>query len=214
MVQIRKGTLVRLLLVRHGQTTSNVRHVIDTADPGAALTDLGREQAKALVGALAEESIDVVIASTLLRAQQTASPIARARDLPLGVRDGIREIGAGDLEMRGDTAASEQYVTTILSWADGDLDPVMPGGGGGRDMLAAFDEVVAEVEASGVATAVLVSHLAAIVTWAVARAANVDTVFAVGHWLPNTGIVILEGSGSHWVVECWSGAPMPAIPLG
>lgn len=205
---------MRLLLVRHGQTISNVRHVIDTADPGAPLTDLGRQQAEALVGALADESIDVVIASTLVRARQTATPIARARDLPLGVRDGIREIGAGDLEMRGDSAAAERYVTTILSWADGDLDPVMPGGGGGRDMLAAFDEVVAEVEASGAATAVLVSHGAAIVTWAVARAANVDTVFAVGNWLPNTGTVILEGSGAHWLVECWSGDPVPVIPLG
>src|ERR1019366_6883576 len=86
---------MRLLLIRHGQTTSNVLHLLDTAEPGAALTDLGMAQAEGLVGALCDESIDLVMASTLLRAQQTAIPLALARALPLGIRDGIREIGAG-----------------------------------------------------------------------------------------------------------------------
>jgi broad specificity phosphatase PhoE len=205
---------VRLLLVRHGQTTSNVRHLLDTAEPGAALTDLGRQQADALVGVLADESIDVLMASTLLRAQQTANPLALAHALPLGVRHGIREIGAGELEMRGDTMATHRYQANALDWAAGDLASRISGGGTGRDMLAAFDEVVAEVESSGAATAVLVSHGAAIVTWAAVRAANADAAYMARHPLANTGIVILEGSSAtQWLALSWNGDPVPVGQL-
>jgi release factor glutamine methyltransferase len=38
---------VRLLLIRHGQTPSNVLGLLDTAPPGPGLTDLGVEQAAA-----------------------------------------------------------------------------------------------------------------------------------------------------------------------
>lgn len=205
---------MRLLLIRHGQTTSNVLRLLDTAEPGAALTDLGMEQADGLVDALCDESIDVVMASTLLRAQQTATPLSLARALPLAIRDGIREIGAGELEMRGDVAASDQYQATALDWAAGEFDSVIAGAGGGRDMLAAFDEVVAEAESSGAATAALVSHGAAIVTWVASRATNVDAAFAAENPLANTGIVILEGSSAaQWLALSWSGDLVPAKQL-
>jgi probable phosphoglycerate mutase len=201
---------VRLLLIRHGQTTSNVLHLLDTAEPGAALTDLGMQQADGLVGALSGESIDVLMASTLRRAQQTATPLALARALPLG----IREIGAGELEMRGDAAAAHQYQATALDWAAGELTSLIAGAGAGRDMLAAFDEVVAEAESSGAATVVFVSHGAAIVTWAAARVANIDAAFVAENPLANAGIVILEGSSAaQWLALSWSGDPVPARQL-
>ena len=37
----------RLVLVRHGQSHGNVERRLDTRPPGAELTDLGREQARA-----------------------------------------------------------------------------------------------------------------------------------------------------------------------
>src|ERR1019366_5374164 len=107
--------------------------------------------------------------------------------------------------MRGDAVASELYQATALDWAAGELDSVIAGAGAGRDMLTAFDEVVAEAESSGAATAVLVSHGAAIITWAGARVANVDASFVAKNPLANTGIVILEGSSAGgWVAVSWS----------
>ena len=38
-----------LILLRHGQTTSNVDRLLDTRLPGAALTELGQEQALSLI---------------------------------------------------------------------------------------------------------------------------------------------------------------------
>jgi len=51
---------VRLLLIRHGQTSSNVRRLLDTAVPGADLTDEGLAQAGRLVGELEQQPLDAI----------------------------------------------------------------------------------------------------------------------------------------------------------
>ncbi len=200
---------MRLLLVRHGQTYSNIARAIDTAYPGAELTDLGRQQAQRLAASLAGERIDVIAASTLLRAQQTAGPAAEARDLSVLTFDGLREIDAGDLEMNTDSASSDIYQGVMASWSTGELDVQMPGGTTGHEFLARFDEAIQAIEAAtaaaaqgagetlpaaDAATAVVVSHGASIRAWVAIRCDGVDVVATVGPHLVNTGMFILEGS--------------------
>ncbi|MDN8580211.1 histidine phosphatase family protein [Corynebacterium bovis] len=74
--------MTRLYLIRHGQTTSNLVHALDTRLPGASLTDLGREQATAAGSALAQVTRRVAVVSSLAaRAHQTAAVLATvARD--------------------------------------------------------------------------------------------------------------------------------------
>ena len=43
---------MRLLLIRHAQTPYNITGALDTAYPGAELTELGQRQARALPGGL------------------------------------------------------------------------------------------------------------------------------------------------------------------
>ncbi|MER6953330.1 MULTISPECIES: histidine phosphatase family protein [unclassified Streptomyces] len=205
---------MRLLLIRHGQTTANVDYLLDTAVPGAGLTELGEQQAAALPQALADEDIDALYASTLVRTQLTAAPLAAARGLDVLVRDGIREISAGDLEMLpGDSEHGELYMRTVFAWAAGDVDLRMPGGESGAEFLARYDGVVAEAAASGARTVALVSHGAAIRGWAAARVDGVDVPFAAAHRLANTGTVVLEGSPADgWKVLKWAGAT--ATPAG
>lgn len=69
----------RLFLVRHGQTTSNAIHALDTALPGADLTDLGREQATEAGRILATRTRKArILSSQAARAQQTAVNLAHA----------------------------------------------------------------------------------------------------------------------------------------
>lgn len=199
---------MRLILVRHGETPTNVDYLLDTAVPGPGLTALGERQAAALPGALADEEIEAVYASTLIRTQLTAAPLAAARGLEVRVRDGIREISAGDLEMvHGHSEQGERYLRTVFAWAAGDTDLRLPGGESGTEFLARYDAVVAEAADSGAGTVALVSHSAAIRTWSAARAHNVDVPFAAGHRLANTGVVVLEGSPADgWKALIWAGA--------
>ncbi|MGV9573182.1 histidine phosphatase family protein, partial [Streptomyces nigra] len=136
---------MRLLLVRHGQTTANVDYLLDTAPPGAPLTPLGEQQAAALPDALADEDIEAVYASTLIRTQATAAPLAAARGLDVRVRDGIREVSAGDMELLdGHAEDAEPYMRTVFAWAAGDTALRMPGGESGDEALGRYDAVIAE----------------------------------------------------------------------
>lgn len=199
---------MRLILIRHGQTSSNVADLLDTGEPGADLTALGREQAAAVPGVLADEHIDVVYASTLVRTQQTAEPLLAERGLDLRVREGIREVRAGDLEMLGDEASIRAYVGTIFGWAE-DPRRRVPGGENGLEVWQRYDEVVAEAHADGVETAVMFSHGAVIRSWTAVRAENVTVEHAAYHPLSNTGVVVLEGSPREgWWAHLWEGRPL------
>jgi broad specificity phosphatase PhoE len=199
---------MRLLLVRHGETPSNLDHLLDTAVPGPGLTPLGEAQAAALPEALADEDVEALYASTLLRTQLTAAPLAAARSLAVTVRDGIREVSAGDLEMLpGESPEGQEYMRTVFAWAAGETALRIPGGESGEEALSRYDAVIAEAAASGARTVAMVSHGAAIRMWTAARAHNVDITFAAARPLKNTGVVILEGSPSDgWKALSWEGA--------
>ncbi|MEU7053921.1 histidine phosphatase family protein, partial [Streptomyces eurythermus] len=164
----------------------------------------------------AGEDIDALYASPLVRTQQTAAPLAAARGLEVLVRDGIRELSAGDLEMLpGHTPEGRRYLRTAFAWASGDTALRMPGGESGAAALARYDAVVAEAAASGARTVAMISHGAAIRVWTAARAANVDVTFAAARPLENTGVIILEGTPSDgWKALSWEGAAVTPADEG
>lgn len=197
---------MRLILVRHGQTPANVDGVLESTVPGPGLTALGHEQAEELVDALSDEKIDAIFVSSMIRTHLTAAPLVAARGIEPLVRDGLREIAAGDVEGNTDEASVHQYVHTLLAWCGGDLDVRMPGAETGHEVIARFDEVVDEAEALGVDSVVLVSHGAMIRAWCARRTGNVDLDFVSNHYVVNTGIVVIEGSSATgWEVESWLG---------
>ncbi len=185
--------------------------LLDTAAPGADLTAIGREQAVGVISVLAGERIDRVVASPLARTVQTATPIAEERGLDLGIHAGLREVLAGELELRADREAHQTYLRTVFAWASGDLSATMPGRPEtGTGFFERYDAAV-EAALDGVETALCVSHGAAIRTWSAARGVNVDGGFGAEHGLPNTGVVILDrdGTGS-WRVDTWTDRRFPA----
>ena len=202
---------MRLLLIRHAQVPPNVLGVLDTDAPGPSLTDLGREQARALDGTLGDEPIEAAWASTLVRTQETIQPTAAARNLPVTVLDGLREVRAGDLEGERTREAQRAYMFTIFDWASGDRDRRMPGGESGHEFFARFDGALEQVAASGAEDAVVVSHGAAIRCWS-ATVEGADRHFLASHPLPNTGIVAVEGSPGAWRMRAWREFP-PGQPV-
>ncbi len=204
------------MLLRHGQTPSNITHALDTLVPGPGLTDLGAAQAAAVPAALAAAGVvaDTVWASTARRAQETARPLADLLDVDVGVLDGLREIEAGELEMRTDEEAVRRYVENTVAWGAGDLAARLPGAQDGAEVMARFDAAVAEVAASGTGTAVLVSHGAAIRLWSALRITGVDVATMSQRWMENTGAVIFEdepgdggagGDDRPWRLVDWHG---------
>jgi broad specificity phosphatase PhoE len=202
---------VRLLLIRHGQTPSNVSGAIDTAHPGAPLTALGEAQAKAVPEALRGFDVASLHASTLVRTQLTAAPLAEERRAEVRVHDGLREIGAGDLEMRTDEEAVRGYAECVAAWMCGDLDRAMPGGSTGHEFLQRYDAALRSALDGhrDDATVAAFSHGAAIRVWST-HAGRLDPQVTTGLRMPNTGMVVLDGHPDRgWTVEQW-----PTTPLG
>jgi broad specificity phosphatase PhoE len=201
---------MRLLLIRHGQTPANVGGVLETSRPGPGLTALGTLQAAAIPEALAEERIDAIYVSPLVRTHLTATPLAESRGLPLLEREGLEEIEAGSIEGRTDTPAHEIYMGTVIAWVQGDPAKRMPDGPDGTEFFARYDAAIAGIAAEHPqdAAVAVVSHGAAIRIWAGSRADNTDGDYASHHMLPNTGVVVLEGSpDAGWHVVSWGEQP-------
>lgn len=199
---------MRILLVRHGQTPSNVQGLLDTAAPGPGLTSLGERQAEAIPEAFRDRGIEAVAVSPLLRTSLTAAPFVRERSLDPIVLDGLREVEAGDLEMAADREAIRTYIATCFDWVRGDEQRRMPGGESGAEFFARYDAALDEIAASGVDSAMLVSHGAAIRAWASSRVRGVDVERIARTTMPNTGFVAVESDPrGGWRLVEWSEHP-------
>jgi broad specificity phosphatase PhoE len=89
---------MKLLLIRHGESVANAEGRLQ-GQIDSLLSDLGREQARALAERLAREEwgISAVYASDLRRAAETAEIVARRLGLPLTLDARLREYDWGVL---------------------------------------------------------------------------------------------------------------------
>jgi broad specificity phosphatase PhoE len=78
---------MRLTLVRHGWPDEG--HAARPHDP--PLRDAGRRQAEAVAMLLADEGVTAIVASPMLRAHETALPLAGRLGLPISTADGWAE---------------------------------------------------------------------------------------------------------------------------
>lgn len=89
--------VTRVIAIRHGETAWNVDNRIQ-GQLDIPLNETGRWQAHRLALAVAEEGIDAVYSSDLLRAWQTAQSVARGTGRAIVADTGLRERGFGVFE--------------------------------------------------------------------------------------------------------------------
>lgn len=207
----------RLILVRHGQSHSNVARRLDTRPPGAELTDLGREQAREFARTRPGPP-GLLLHSTAHRAAQTAVEIGAALSRPTIEVEGIHEVQAGDLEDRDDDEAIAAFNAVYQRWHRGDLDVAMPGGETGRQVLDRYLPVVTDLrrrhldEPDWTGDIVVVSHGAAIRLVA-AVLAGLDGSFVLENHLANTEAVALAPlTGGRWSCVQWGSTAPPSHP--
>ena len=153
-----RRTVVHLL--RHGEV-DNPRGILYGRLPGYHLSGLGREMAQRVADHLVGHDIGLVTASSLTRAQETATPIARSHDLPVHTDDRIIEAGnrfEGQRFGHGEAALSRPGVWWLLR------NPFRPSWGEPYERIA--DRMVEAIDAArhavhekyGGGEVVLVSH--------------------------------------------------------
>lgn len=149
----------RVLVVRHGETDYNVQARIQ-GHLNVALNDHGRQQALALATYLADAPIGAIYSSDLVRAYETAEPLAFAKNLTIQTDTRLREINLGVFQgYSGDELRrSPQYAEAYETWRK-DATFIPPGGESfdqlGERTLAAFQDIVTTENAENV---LVVSH--------------------------------------------------------
>ena len=216
--------------VRHGE--SGDMTVVNTLVPGPDLTDTGEQQAQALVNAMSGNGIDDIYASTMIRSQETAAPLAEALHLPINVLSGLNEIDAGIFEgipvNVGDLPLDGAlYLLAPLAWTLG-LDFVPQLGSTVDPNGLAFDESFGGAVQSiydgtvgteaGTVTDAVFSHEGAIAIWTLMNVNNPDFALVLqeflntGELLPYTGQVVVDGSPGDWTLVSWDGTAVPQDP--
>lgn len=123
-------TVTTLLLVRHAESTwSADRRFAGSSDP--PLSEAGCRQAADLADVLgaeqAEDVVDLVVTSPMLRARQTAAPIAARLGAPVAVDDRLRETDFGAWEGRTFAEAADGWPAAMAAWLASTTVPP-PGG--------------------------------------------------------------------------------------
>jgi broad specificity phosphatase PhoE len=208
----------RLVLVRHGQSHANVDKRLDTRPPGAELTPLGRDQARAFARNTTAAP-GLLLHSVATRAAQTAGEISMELGVPAREVTGIHEVQVGELENRNDEDAVAEFDATYRRWLKGERDVMLPGGESANHVLDRYLPVVAELrtryldDENWTSDIVVVSHGAAIrLTGAVL--AEIDSSFAIEHHLANTEAVVLTPvADGGWNCAQWGTRTPPFEPV-
>lgn len=210
------NAMTRLVLIRHGESNGTVRRIVAGPASCTGLSELGRRQAEALRDRLArtgEISPDVLVASSMPRAAETAKIIAPALGgLDVITHDDLREHDPGP---RWDGLAYADAVEKIDArrW---DLDPYVAGFPGGETVAGfhfragtAIHRLIAEHPGRAV---VVVCH-GGVIDVAIRSMLSVNMVGGFHLWTVNTSLTELTrqvtrpgGPEARWVLRRYNDA--------
>jgi broad specificity phosphatase PhoE len=123
-----------ITVVRHGETEWNERRIVQ-GHTNSSLNEAGREQARVLAESMRELGFDVIVASDLDRAQETALIIGEVLGLTPVTDPLLRERSFGEYEGRpSDDLSSDLTGIEDSVYVDPDARP--PGGESFRDVVA------------------------------------------------------------------------------
>ncbi|WP_454792386.1 histidine phosphatase family protein [Mycolicibacterium lutetiense] len=207
--------VMRITFIRHGESTANAANVADSSVPGPVLTEKGQQQARDIVKVLGDNNYDAIYASTMVRTQLTATPMAEYLGLPIQVVPGLQEIEAGIYEGTPESDAVKGYLQAPLKWLQGDLDARISGSINGREFDARMDGAIQTMYDNGDRNVAAFSHGGAIMFWVFLNAENADPMWLMTNPLRNTGYVVVEGNAEDgWRVVNWNGTEIgPETPF-
>lgn len=151
--------MLRLILVRHGETPWNREHRLQGGGSDIELGERGREQAGQLARALRGERINAIYSSPLKRTLETARPIAGYHSLEVIPEPDLKELHTGQFEgmLLGNMGQSlSQYV---VEREQGGGFPKFPGGESLTDLHERVSAAVDRIRARHTdGVVVLVGH--------------------------------------------------------
>lgn len=190
-----------IILVRHGQSTTNVQKVF-TGQLNAALTPMGIEQAERMARYVAQYPVEKVYASSLQRAVDTAAPICRLLGCPMETTADLWEINAGFWQGLSFEEVAARYPDSYALWRQ-DFGNAHPDGGESCKEL--YDRVVKTfhhiMENTPEKVVCIVSHAIPIrmIESYIAYGSVADA--AKMPWVPNASVTVYTYDGDYHLQE-------------
>jgi glucosyl-3-phosphoglycerate phosphatase len=191
------------VLWRHGQTTWNLEQRFQ-GQTDIPLDATGQEQAEQAARRLAALRPHALFSSDLIRAQQTAAPLARLAGLPVTLDKDLRERFGGDWEGLADAEIRERYPAERATWNPPNGEPTLVV----ADRVFAALTRIADSLADG-QLAIAVSHGAAL-RLGMERILGIfreDTPILGS--LANCSWSLLELRGTHWRLNEYNAGTLP-----
>lgn len=136
--------VTRLYLVRHGQSAGNAEGRFGGHSP-TPLSELGRKQAAVTADLLARERIDAIYSSDLLRAVETAKPLADLLGMPIIETPIFRERHVGVLEGLTFDESKEMYPDDYYALIHRRINHTITEGESYRDLLDRVSKGLQEI---------------------------------------------------------------------
>ncbi len=120
--------MLRLILVRHGETEWNSEQRLQGGRSDIPLNENGEEQARRLGLALRKEKLTAVYSSPLQRAVTTAQAVAAHHGISVQTDPDLVEMDLGDLDGLNLVGVRDSRLDFWQQWRQGDCSMPIPGG--------------------------------------------------------------------------------------
>ncbi len=190
-----------IILVRHGESETNLTKKF-TGQLDIELTDRGRKQAELMAQYIDRFNVDVIYASDLKRASDTAEAIRVRQGCELVKTKAFREINAGEWHGKTFEDISKKYSETYGTWKENIAKAFL---NGGESCVELYDRVVCEfkkvVEESELETICIVSHATPIrMMESYMSGKGIDMAQELS-WVPNASVSIYSYDGEYKTVN-------------
>lgn len=192
----------RLIFVRHAEAEGNIKRVFHGWTDGK-ITEKGHIQAQKVAERLKDVPIDVIYSSSLTRTIQTASYIAKVKNLPIIRTDKLKEINGGDWEGRRWDELPEIWPAQNETWEHRPHAHVMPNG---ENMVEFQERLINEVkyiiDNNKGKNICIVTHGTAIrAMLCYFRGCDLEEMQNIP-WHDNTSVTIMDYENDKFEIEC------------
>lgn len=197
--------MTELLFIRHGETDWN-RQQRFQGHIDVPLNDVGQAQAQRLAQRLVGEAHDRLFSSDLLRARQTAAPLAAAWHRDTVAVPGLREQNFGVLEGLDAPTIQRQHPDLWRLWLQQDAHFAAPGGESALQFHARVLAAVHELAATHAGEhLVVVTHGGVLdMLWRTVHGLPLSGLRQCA--IPNTGVNRLRWAAGALQIEVWGDA--------